>query len=155
MRIKDDPTHLMITDAAKEQVADSGEFDKIQAIDKAGFGKYADKIEPLINWREVRENIEAEAGEMVPIATANSARWDPDIHPEQFLPTAGRPTTGYATATKRPEVSKLYLMRQYRTAVGMFERMERKALSFQKQGLPISYKPSALPVLELPAAAAE
>lgn len=155
MRVDRDPTHLMLADAAKQQVADSGEFDKRQTIEDAGFGPYADQIHPLIKWNKIRENVEAETGEMVPIATANSARWDPELHPEKFLPTAGRPTTGYAVATTHPEVSKTYLMRQYRAAVGMFERMERKALSFQKQGLAISYKPSVLPTLELPATAAE
>lgn len=155
MRYEKDPTHLILADVAKQSVDDTGQFDKRQVIEKAGFGAYADQIIDDLKWERIRESTELEHGEMISIATANSARYRPETHPEKFLPGRGRPTTGYATAMVHPEVTKEYIKRQYNMAVGMVQRMERKALSFQKQGLAINYKPAGMPVLNLPAAAAE
>lgn len=155
MRYEKDPTHLILTDVAKQSVDDTGQFDKRQVIEKAGFGAYTDQIIDDLKWEKIRESTEVEHGEMISIATATSARHQPDLHPEKFLPGRGRPTTGYATAMVYPEVTKEYLKRQYNMAVGMMQRMERKALSFQKQGLNINYRPAGLPRLDLPPAAAE
>ena len=150
-----DLTHHILADQAKESVANTGKFDHHEVIHDAGLGKFEDRIEAGVKWPWIHDEVAAEAGELVPTATPQSARYQPDIHPEQFLSGRGRPISGAALPTVYPEVSKVYIMREYKTAMTRMANMERRALSFQKQGLGITYRPAGKPLLELPAAAAE
>lgn len=157
MRKERDPTYIMLTEEAKKEVAEKGEFTKHDTIVGAGFGPFEDKIGDLIQWPVVRENVEEETGSrMVPIAdagvTENGTPWDPNVHPEKYLPGGRRKTSGYALASTKPKVAEAYLHRRLVVVSGMCKGLDALAISFQQQGLPITYKPAEVPLLGLVAA---
>jgi hypothetical protein len=156
MKAERDPTYVMLTEAAKQEVAEKGKFLKHDVIVGAGFGAFEDKIAGLVQWPIVRENVEHEAGKLTPIAADivadNDDHWDPDVHPEKFLPGGHRKTIGYALASTMPKVAEAYLRRRIAVIGGLCKSVDALALSYQQQGLTIAYKPASVPLLALEAA---
>jgi hypothetical protein len=143
MKLSNCPTHAIVADKAKEHVANDDKFLKDDVLTDAGFQKYGH----LIQWPYIREQVEAELGErLMPFVAGNG--FDPEIHPEKFLPSARHKTDGYArAAAMSPQIAKLYAQRRYNQAIGMIQSTERLLLAFQKQGVPIGFTPAPLPQL--------
>ena len=68
----------------------------------------------------------AESGALVGIAADNDGAWDPDIHPEKFLPGGNRRTIGYALASTFPRVAQEALRRQVAQVGGMCKSIDAK-----------------------------
>jgi hypothetical protein len=154
MKADKDPTYIMLTEAAKQELAEKGKFFKHDVIVKAGFEAFENKIAGLVQWPIVRDNVARESGALVGIAADNDSGWDPEIHAEKFLPGGRRKTIGYALASTFPRVAMEALRRQVAQAGGMCKSIDAKVLSFQKQGLAITYTPASAPQLVLPHVAA-
>lgn len=157
MKADRDPTYIMLTEAAKAEVAEKGKFLMHDVIVGAGFAAFEDKISNLVQWPKVRENVEHDAGRLTPIAAdnQNGGQWDPEIHPEKFLPGSRRKTIGYALASTMPKVAEAYLRRRIAVIGGLCKSVDAIAISFQQQGLSIAYTPGSGPMLALPPQAAE
>lgn len=154
MKLTHCPTHAIILDAAREEMATNQRFMKGSVLATAGFGKYGH----LIQWPYIREVIEKELGgeALQPIAnappTTNGHAWDPEIHPEKFLPGANNPTAGYARATTvAPAVARKYAQRRYNVMSGYVRATDRVLTSYQRQGLISGYKPMTMQPLQLSA----
>jgi len=148
-----DPTHVILTEQAKAQLADSGKFTKHDVIVDAGLGKFEDKITDLVNWPHVRDRVELESGALVPISMESEGKWDPGIHPEKFLAGGRRKTDGWVMPMEMPQVALEYATRRVNAVIGAANKANAIMLSFEKAGLPIAYQPAKVPVLELRAAA--
>lgn len=156
MRAENNPVYIMLTEAAKLELADKGKFLKHDVIVGAGFGAFESKIAGSVQWPIVRDNVARESGKLTPIAADTTAdnddHWDPEVHPEKFLPGGRRKTIGYALASSMPRVAEAYLRRRIAVASGICKSVDALALSYQQQGLPIAYKPASMPLLSLEAA---
>ena len=150
MKAERNPVYIMLTEAAKAEVADKGKFFKHDVIVKAGFGAFESKIAGELQWPIVKQNVERESGALTSIAADNDGGWDPEIHPEKFLPGGRRPTIGYALASTFPRVAMEALRRQVAQIGGQCRSVDAKAISFQQQGLAITYTPASAPQLMLP-----
>jgi hypothetical protein len=155
MRTDRDPTYLILIEQAKEAVAEHGQFIKHDVIHKAGLGKYESLIDENLQWPVVRDRVADESGAMIGIAADNDGGWDPEIHPEKFLPGGRRHTIGYALASTYPKVSQEYFRRRVAQVGGQCRSLDKQAISFQQQGVSIAYTPGTAPLLAPPAAAAE
>jgi hypothetical protein len=153
MRKDTDPTYIMLTDAAKQEVAENGQFFKHDAIVRAGFAAFEDKISNLIQWPIVRDNVAHESGALVGISAHNDGSWDPEIHPEKFLPGGHRPTIGYALASTYPRVAQENFRRRVAQVSGQCKSLDAQAIAYQQQGVTIAYTPGTAPLLALTAAA--
>jgi hypothetical protein len=150
MKTELNPFYLVVAEAAKEEVDEHGKFLKDDVIDRAGFGAYQQKVASVIQWPVVREMVEKTTGRLVPVVDGDS-QWDPDVHPEKFLPGRHRKTAGYALPSSlSPVVAGEYLRRQMASAQGWHKRVTAIAMTYQHQGIAIGFTPGTLPVLELP-----
>jgi hypothetical protein len=139
MKVGEDPTHLLVADKAKEQLATDKVFYKKTVLADTPFEPYARHI----HWDVIRHMAENDLGEqLVPVPEING--WDPSTHPEKFLPSSKRKTAGYARASALdPAVAKLHAERRIHWVAGAIGSANRLLLSYQNQGL-------ALPVTTVP-----
>ena len=146
MKLVNCPTHAMVIDKAKEQMADGGRFSKRDVLSATGFSRYGGYIQ----WPFVRESVEHELGESLVPIPENDDRYDPEIHPEKFLPGAKRKTAGYARASVLAvPVVETWVQRRFAQAAGSLKSLERLAISCQQQGIPIGFTPGTLPTLQI------
>src|SRR5262245_24565999 len=156
MKSDSNPFYIIVIETAKKAVAETGKFLKHTVLVDDGFGAYEHKVSASLQWPLVREAIERESGRMIPIAAEGNEEWNPDIHPEKFLPGGQRKTIGYALASAvSPSIATAYVQRKVNSLMGVSRHTDAVVTSFQQQGLPITYTPATPPTLMIGGAPAE
>jgi hypothetical protein len=140
----------LVAAAALEEIGETDRFTKDSAIERAGLTRHFGKIAAFFSWHSVRQLVEEQLGSKLMPFASDDHDWDPEIHPEKFLPGRGRKTIGYALAKTMPVVAEEYLKRRYAVMVGTHRNVESLVLSFERQGIALTYKPASPPVLQLP-----
>lgn len=150
MKHANNPIYMHLLDQARERLVADNKFfwDDVIATLPKEFSKYAFPVE----WGYIRETLEHElGGKLIPICRRTDGEWDPDLHPERFLPGAYHPTIGYAMPAEMQWASMVWADRRCKVAVGAMRSVEAMVATLQAAGLPVTYKPAVMPVLGLPA----
>jgi hypothetical protein len=93
---------------------------------------------------------------LIPILRLDDHEFDPTIDPRQFIPAGRRKAAGYARPDSVPQqVAIAWAERRHNQSVGVWQGFENLIASYQEQGLPVTYTPTALPALSFTPVPAE
>ena len=104
MKLSHCPTHAMVLDAAREEMATTKRFMKESVMAATPFPR---KVWELIQWPFIREMIEQELGGeplqpvATPTTTGNGHAWDPEIHAGEVLARCPQPYRRLRTPFRR------------------------------------------------------
>jgi len=152
MKHSNNPFYQVIADYARQQMLANK---KVFWKDVVAASPFATVPDLKIEWGYIREMLEQELGcKLVPVSARDTGEYDPELSPEKFLPGAYHPTIGWAMPAEYARVAMVWADRRSKVVIGAARSLDAMVTSYQKQGLPITYRPGTLPVLELPPAEA-